>query len=282
VPVELHNDAVRVLLVPEAGGRIGQIEVGGRDLLRGPEHAHLGWGWWGSYPLLPWSNRIPGGRFTFEGRQLEVPVSWSDGSALHGLAARVPWRVTEHEAQRVAMDVHVTDGCYDVAGRQRFELAADGLVQSLEVENLGGARVPVGLGIHPWFAAGPVRVPAALRWPGDGPMPTGEPVPVGADDDLRTARVPPPMDRCYTGLEEASADVPGIRLSWSGPVSQVVVFSEAEGWVCVEPVTMANDGFALAAAGVDGTGVIALDPGASTRVTYRFGWRSGAVASSDG
>ena len=84
------------------------------------------------------------------------------------------------------------------------------------------------------------------------------------------------MDRCYTGLTGQSADVAGVRLHWSGPVTQVVVFSGVPGWVCVEPVTMANNGFRMEADGVAGTGVIRLAPGASTSFTYRFDWSAWA------
>jgi hypothetical protein len=82
------------------------------------------------------------------------------------------------------------------------------------------------------------------------------------------------MDRCFTQLTASAVEVPGVRLSWEGPVTQVVVYSETPGWVCVEPVTMANDGFRLAASGIEGTGVIALDPEAMLSVTYRYEWRA--------
>lgn len=257
---------------PDDGGRLGQLTVDGTPLLRGPEDAaHLGWGHWGAYPLLPWSNRIPGGRFGFEGRDLEVPVTWEDGSALHGLAAREPWRVVEAGPATATLDVHLAAGPYRVRGRQDFALNPAHLDLRLGVTNEGDDRVPVGLGIHPWFRAGAVSVPAASAWPGE-PLPSGLPRPVTPEEDLRSPRLPPPMDRCYTDLVGDVAELPGVRLRWSGPITQVVVFSGVAGWVCVEPVTNANDGFRLADAGVEGTGTIALDPGASTEVGYRFEW----------
>ncbi len=274
--VQLEAGSARVAIFPEHGGRLGQIEIDGTPLLRGSEDAQLGWGSWGSYPLLPWSNRIPDGRFEFEGRELRVPVNFDDGSALHGLTAWLPWTVTESDATRVGLEVAVAEGSYDVVGRQTFALTETHLDQTLEVINRGTDRVPVGLGIHPWFRVGPVQVPADEMWPGDGPMPTGPPVPVGPDEDLRTKRLAPPMDRCYTGLSGMSAEIAALRLHWSDPITQVVVFSGVSEYVCVEPVTMANDGFRLAEAGVLGTGVIALDPGESTSVLYRFEWNSGA------
>lgn len=265
------GDAV-VHVYPSHGGRLGRIDVRGVPLLRGPEEAAAaGWGHWGAYPLLPWSNRIPGGEVAFEGRTLGVPVNWEDGSAIHGLTAAVPWTVVSHDDHSVVEEVEVHVGSYDVRGHQRFAITAAHLDLELAVDNLGTQRVPVGLGIHPWFGVGPILVPAAERWPGE-PMPTGAPRPVEPDEDLRTLGLPGEMDRCYTGLVATEAVVPGLRLSWSDTVTQVVVYTGTEGFVCVEPVTMANDGFALADQGMAGTGVVALDPGATFSVRYRFTW----------
>ncbi len=268
----LHAGRATAELFPSDGGRLGQVTVDGRKLLRGPEAAYLGWGHWGAYPLLPWSNRIPDGRFEYRGRFFEVPVNWEDGSALHGLVAWEPWTVVSSTEVSAHETIEVDVGPYHVRGDQRFELTDTHLELALSVTNLGAMSLPVGLGIHPWFPSGPVEVPAELRWPGDGPMPDGPARPVRDDEDLRTRCRPPPMDRCYTGLTESAATVPGGMLEWDGPVSQVVVYSEHPDWVCVEPVTMANDGFALHAAGASGTGVIELAPGDTTTVRYRFRW----------
>lgn len=269
--IVLASASASATVHPAAGGRLGQLVVDGRPLLRGPEAGSLTWNEWGCYPLLPWSNRIPGGRIQFEGRSLEVPVSWTDGSALHGLAARDAWTVVESTTTTADLTIAFDVGCYQVSGRQTFSLTATHLDLELEVVNRGPDRVPAGLGIHPWFVAGPISVPADQAWPGE-PMPTGPPRAVTRDEDLRTLRTPPSMDRCYTALTDHAAQVPGLRLSWSGPVTQVVVYSGTPGWVCVEPVTMANDGFRLAEEGVPGSGVVALDPGAALRVAYRFAW----------
>ncbi len=159
-----------------------------------------------------------------------------------------------------------------VWGEQTFDLTETHLDQTLSVTNNASDRVPVGLGIHPWFRVAPVSVPASLAWPGE-PMPTGAPIPVGPGEDLRVAGPAPVMDRCYTGLTDTAATIGSLTLSWSGPVTQIVVFTGDPAFVCVEPVTMANDGFRLAAEGVTGSGVVGLDPGASLAVTYRFASR---------
>jgi aldose 1-epimerase len=253
---------------PDVGGRLGQLDLGDGPLLRGPGDDR-GWAEWGCYPLLPWSNRIPGGHLVFGTIDSRLPVNWSDGSAIHGLAASVPWTVRSASESAADVVVEVETGPYHVRGEQSFDLRPGELRLRLAVRNAGGLGVPAGIGIHPWFRAGRVRVPADLKWPGD-PLPMGPPVPVEVDDDLRAGIVPPPMDRCFTGLTDTAAEVPGLRLHWDGPVSQVVVFTGEPGWVAVEPVTMANDGFGLAERGIPGHGVQVLEPGGELEVTYRF------------
>ena len=64
--------------------------------------------------------------------------------------------------------------------------------------------------------------------------------------------------------------MPGARFGWEGPITHVVVYSQVPGWLGVEPVTMANNGFELARQGIDGHGVRLLEPGATVEVAYRL------------
>jgi aldose 1-epimerase len=270
--VTLVDGTTRVDLYPGQGGRLGQITLGDRQLLRGPEHSALGWAWWGSYPMLPWVNRIPGGVARFRGETITVPVNWPDGTAIHGLVAERPWQVENADGHTAALTIEAELDRYQVRSRQTFALDADALDLEIEVVNLAAWPVPAGVGIHPWFVAAPVRVPADLAWPGDGPMPDGLPRSVRPDEDLRQAVSAAPMDRCFTGLTGSNADIGDLTLSWRGPITQVVVYSGQPGFVCIEPQTMATDGFRLAEEGVEGTGVIVLEPGASLTVGYRLSW----------
>ena len=268
--VVLHAGEAEATLDPLAGGRIADLRRNDVPLLRRLEDSPGTWAFWGSFPLLPWSNRIPHGTFMFEGEIFHVDVNWPDGSALHGLAATAPWQVDTLTASTAELSADLAGGPYVVRGRQTFELSPDRLVQTLTVENRGDRRLPFGLGIHPWFTGGPIRVPAASLWPSREALPTGPARPVERAEDLRARTIPPSMDQCYTDLESSDADAPGVRLSWNGPITQVVVYTAVECWGCVEPVTMANDGFRLLAEGVDGHGVVALDPGESLGAIYSF------------
>jgi aldose 1-epimerase len=254
---------------PDHGGRLGQLDFGDGALMRGPA-PELDWLHWGAYPLLPWSNRIPAGHLRLGAIDARLPVNNpDDGSAMHGVVANCAWDVEATTDATAALVVHAEAGPYTVRGSQRFALAPDELTLVLSVRNEGARAVPVGLGIHPWFHTGPITLPARMKWPGD-PMPTGLPVPVTADDDFQHGAVPPVMDRCFTDLTGTAVEVPGVRLSWEGAVTQIVVYSGDPGWVCVEPVTMANDGFNLAARGVANHGVQWIDPECELTVRYVF------------
>lgn len=160
-------------------------------------------------------------------------------------------------------------GPYRVHGALSYDLEPDRLHLRLVATNEGDAPVPVGIGIHPWFTHGRVRVPAEARWPGE-PIPTGPPVAVGERYDLRHGAVPDPMDACFTSLTGPDAEAPGVRLRWDGPVTNVVVYSREPGWVCVEPVTMPTNGFDLGPQDRADHEVQILQRGASIEVRYHF------------
>ena len=54
-----------------------------------------------SFPLVPYVNRIRGGRFTFRGREVRLaPNMAGDPSPLHGQGWLNPWQVEERERRR--------------------------------------------------------------------------------------------------------------------------------------------------------------------------------------
>lgn len=273
--ITLRSGPAVVELRPDAGGRIGQIEVAGRRLLRGEDDSDGSWVVWGSYPLVPWSNRIAGGRFEFEGVSHQMPVNFDDGTAIHGLAANVAWDVVEHGEDHAALAVDIVRPPFVLAVRQEFQLTPDRLVQTLRATNLADQRVPLGLGIHPWFPAGPIAVPATAQWPLVDALPAGPIEPFPPEPGVPELGVAGALDHCLTGLTAERAIVPGLTLEWSPEVTHLVVYTAVPGWLCVEPVTNANDGFNLAAAGAEGHGVMVVEPGESRSCTFQFVWGGG-------
>lgn len=281
----LGGGELELEVLPEAGGRIHRLRAHGVDLLRTPDDpgAHLREPlFWGSYPLVPWSNRIPGGRLAFRGRTYQLPKDYGD-HAIHGEAYALPWTLLENgDRLRLGFEGGGEAGAFPwpYHAEQVIELDDSSLVLEISMTNLAEVPIPGGLGIHPWFAAGRglrVEVPADLVYPVEDCIPTGEPEPVAGERDLRVLRdVPWGLDDLWTGLTRSQVvlerPAEGIRVSWTFPpaADHVVLASFGDfRAVAVEPVTHANDGHARLEAGLAG-GVDVLGPGETLAVRHRL------------
>src|SRR5215470_12602662 len=99
--ITLRQGALGVSLAPAIGGSIARFWSDARgtglDFLRPTPADALSCGDPGtlsSFPLVPWSNRIRAGRFTFDGRPVALTPNLR-GHAIHGLGYRTPWIVTD-------------------------------------------------------------------------------------------------------------------------------------------------------------------------------------------
>jgi aldose 1-epimerase len=147
--------------------RLTVVEVGGglRELRRGD------WRVLDGYPidrmcnggrgqaLLPWPNRIDGGRYTFEGQSYQLALTEPlRGNAIHGLTRWSHWRPVERSAARVVLE-HLLDPQpgypFSLSLRLHYELTPQGLTVRTSVSNTGVARCPFGVGFHPYFSCEP-------------------------------------------------------------------------------------------------------------------------------
>ena len=107
--------------------------------------------------LAPWPNRLAGGRYEWDGQELQLPVNdAASGSSIHGLVRWASWHAVEREPERVALEhmLHPQPG-YPFALRLRIEyrLADASLSVRTEAENVGGRACPFGAGHHPYVLA---------------------------------------------------------------------------------------------------------------------------------
>jgi aldose 1-epimerase len=171
--------------------------------------------------LMPWPNRIDGGRYTFEGQSYQLaltePVIGCGGNAIHGLVRWGHWRAGERERERVVME-HTLDPQpgypFAVALRIEYLLSDEGLRITTSFKNVGATRCPFGVGFHPYFSCGDPRVDfTRLRVPASEWLDTNErgiPTdrrPIGGSAyDFRQSRPIGSMelDRAFVGLERDS------------------------------------------------------------------------------
>jgi len=236
------------------------------------------------FPLVPFSNRIRAGRFTFGGHAVALPLNqWPQPHTEHGHGWQAAWSVVERAADRLTIEYDHPAGAwpFPYLTRQAFLLTGDELRLTLSIENRGREAMPAGLGFHPYFPrTARCRLSAQVdaMWATDAEvMPTAL---TDADPRLRSGDGLPiaevVLDNVFAGWQrQATIAWPerGARLSLDAgpPLGFLVVYSPAgEDFVCVEPVSHCTDAFNLAAQGRADTGMLILHPGASVSATVRF------------
>ena len=245
--------------------------------------------------LMPWPNRLRGGRYTFRGADHATPLTEPErGNAMHGLVTWVNWNVDRRSGSSVTLThrLHAQPGypfVLDLA--VDYALTDDGLEMTLRAANPGAAAAPFGAGLHPYLALGEGRADAAwLRVPAsswlrvdDRLVPTGEVTGVdGTPCDFRRGREigDARVDTCFTDLTRGPDDLARCDLAYEagggrrrvtvwmdGSYSHLQVYTSDEDpepgrrrrSIALEPMTCAPDAFN------NGRGLLVLEPGGHFR-----------------
>lgn len=172
--IRLENGALRLDVLPAAGGGLLAFDA----LIHGQWQAVMRRGTVDAalrepnalacYPLVPWSNRIGKGRFTFNGREITVPRTRPDEACpIHGHGWLRPWQVVKQTGASATLAFEYEDAPpFHYEALMHYALEDASLDVSLAVRNLG-ETLPFGLGLHPFFARMPdVRLfaPAQRMW----------------------------------------------------------------------------------------------------------------------
>ena len=96
-----HEDHHAVIV--EVGGGIRGYDVGGVEVLQPYAVDQMCDGAHGA-PLIPWPNRLGGGRYRFDGQDHQVALTEPEkNNAIHGFLRWRPWHPLEHEKDLVVM-----------------------------------------------------------------------------------------------------------------------------------------------------------------------------------
>jgi aldose 1-epimerase len=160
--VRLESGPLALELVPDTGGAIGRFDWSeeGRTvpILRRAAGDHPKVLDMSCFPLIPFANRVRGGRFGFRGREVNLtPNMAGDPSPLHGQGWLSAWDVVRADAAsaELAFKHWADEWPWDYQGRQAFVLDNSGLAVTLTCRNLSDRPMPCGLGMHPYFLCGP-------------------------------------------------------------------------------------------------------------------------------
>jgi aldose 1-epimerase len=166
-------------VVVEVGAGVRELRHRGQPILDGygPQEAVEGAR---GQLLVPWPNRVDGGRYRFAGEERQLDLSEpAAGNALHGLARWASWTVLERGPDRIGLGhrLHAHPGYPHVLDlRVEHRLDADeGLLTVVAATNRGDRPAPYGVGMHPYLTAGAASVDACeLTIPADSWMPTDD------------------------------------------------------------------------------------------------------------
>lgn len=281
--VELVRGDQRAVVV-EVGGGLRSYDVAGVAVIDGYAEDEMVTAARG-LPLIPWPNRLHGGRYTWDGAEHQVPLDEPEkGNALHGVCRFRNWRATDRRDDAVTMALRLHPSppypfLLDLA--VRYALTDDGLLVTTSATNVGTQAAPYAQGAHPYLSVGTLVDEAELQVPAASWLPTdGDQIPTGTDSvegtayDFRTPRRIGELkiDYAFTDLERTTDGRATLTLS-AGPRRVELWVDEGYPWLevftgdtvpddarkrhglGVEPMTAPPNAF------VSGTGVIRLDPG---------------------
>lgn len=275
--IALQRGRVALRVDERRGGRLSSFEVGGLELLIGAPDADDRSIRWGCFLMAPWAGRIENGILDWDGVRHRLPLT--DGRhALHGLVFDRPWELETATPTEAVLSCRIgpPDWPSTATCRQRFTLGVDHLLAAAELTADG--PMPAAIGWHPWFRRdgdARIRLDASETLETHDLIPTGRRLPVDWLTDLRagpaigTRR----LDHVYPDPRPPALihwPTVDLRVDWEGPIRAVVVHTTPTSF-CIEPQTAWPNAPALAARGVEGTGLATLDAGATLAMTMR--WR---------
>ena len=225
----------------DRGGRIVSATFEGVDVLRrdmttGASSALES----ACFPLVPYSNRIRCGQFTFAGETHKLAPNWDgDAHVIHGEGWQRAWDIVEQGASRAVLRLTGAEGWpWPYECLQEITVSKAGMGLSLALRNTGQTPMPAGLGFHPYFprtASTRLQFDAKRIWP---PLGDTAPTPQVPDSTNSfngwpgTARI----TQADTGLD--------LTIQATGEAAYCVVYTPAtERYFCFEPVTHCTGAF---------------------------------------
>lgn len=262
------------LVVAEVGATLRRLTHRGREIFWAYPDDDLPVLWSGT-TLVPWPNRIRDGRYVFDGEEHLLPVNEPErGTALHGLAGALEWRMTHRsdDALTLAATIYPQPGWAGVLRVEVTHTVGDGTVTvDWRAENVGTTPVPFGYGSHPYFLFDDLA-DVTLSSPFDTELRVDDrllPTELGEVTKDHDFRQPHPLGAAE--FDTAFTDAPKqwvVRLD--GPEHAVTIWAdERHPWmqcythpkrhaIAIEPMTCGPDAFNE---GITHAGVLRLEPG---------------------
>jgi len=224
--------------VSEVGAYLYSLTIGNEVLLKGDEkHPTLG----GMAILVPFANRIKGGKYFFEGREYTLKKN-EEGNAIHGLIIDKVFKIKQKSESSATLEGIIHDEGYPAMIKVlvSYSLGESYLKTEISVMNLDNLPAPLVVGAHPYFIVSqdweiePKKVKKCVL---DNHIPTGEIV----EFDLSESRE---YDDCFlicNGIRLTSS-YSAIRIE-SNNMCFYQIYTGVKGAIAIEPMSGAPDAF---------------------------------------
>lgn len=248
-----------------------------------------------SFPLTPFSNRIAGGKFTFDDKEFSVGPNFRDEpQPNHGDGWTSKWSIEKQTPHSVTLGLKSGPKAltpYVYSASQTFTLNENGLSIDMSITNNGQETLPFGLGHHPYFRKTPgtiLKANLSHVWESSAMIPTNL-VPVPEEWNFShgknlTTEIGAPVngfggndyiDGCFQGWDRKAEilwpeDKMGVRIESDLLFSHFVIYVPQADFLCAEPVSHATDAFNLSHRGEKDVGFKVLKPNESMsgRMTF--------------
>jgi len=253
--ITLASNKLSCVIRPDLGGSIQSLMycglAGDVPVLRVPPEVTHTVRDMGSFPLVPFSNRVARAQLQWNGTDHPlVKMGTLEPHAMHGVAWQRPWQVLEsNETFAMLSYEHKADAAWPFAFdvSQVFKLDDRTLTMTLSITNQASSAAPVGLGWHPYFAK---RAKANLNFAATGRWEMDEdklPTALQATAGVASPCADLDVDNCFegwTGAADLTDELLHIRIESNLP--RLIAFTNpSKDFVAIEPVSHANNAINL-------------------------------------
>lgn len=265
----------KAYVVPEVGMNMVSVMFRDEEYLRVPESVEfLKSGNTCKYgtPLQLPPNRTASGRFSFEGKEYEMPITEkARNNNLHGDMHKTPFTVIESTENSITGSLDNT-GVFPFKFNANVNITADGkgITETIVITNTGDCNMPLLFGTHNVFAEnGSFTAPIdKCREVNENAIPTGKLLELTEEQKSfvnGTYKGGTMVDTFFTGCGQ-TATMGNIKLTVSDNLDSWIIWngSSDQGFVAIEPQQGAPNGLN------SGEGLIVLKPGEKETYTLRF------------
>jgi aldose 1-epimerase len=132
------------------GAGLSEWWVNGRQVVGAPDV-------YSGVMLFPWPNRILGATWSFEGRNMRLPVNEpATNSSLHGLVFDQNFSLVSEDPVTCETELRLQPSSgypFSISLSARFQLKEDSISITYGVTNTGVDKAPFAIGFHPYFVA---------------------------------------------------------------------------------------------------------------------------------